>query len=128
MQYRVYLLGADHRISAAESFVAADDGEASATAADLFNASFDVFRGYELWRGPNLIDASRRPRANPPTPEELKDASQERRLELELRLQASFACVRQSRQLMAAVTKLIDRRGGGQNPSSLGRGDSSIVS
>jgi hypothetical protein len=112
MQYRIHLFKPRNRIAAAESFYAVDDDEAAEMAFDLYSLSSDVVTGYELWHGAVcLIQALEQPQ---PMHHNLEDAltrRQERMLEHEQRLQSNFACIRESRKLMATVTALLEKRG-----------------
>lgn len=115
MNYRLYLLDSAPSIRAAESYVAANDAEAAEIAAAICNAAGDVFQKCELWRGAeqlatlwpdgrNAIDQRRR------SLDISLAARQERILEVEDRLQRSFACVRSSRQLLQTYARLVDLR------------------
>jgi hypothetical protein len=111
LQYRIYLLNLEGRIAAAESFYSTGDDEAAAMAFDIYSLSSDVIVGYELWRGAmRLVEAKDRPRPVPPDFDGMIISRQARTLELEERLQSTFACIRESRQLMEAVSALLEKR------------------
>jgi hypothetical protein len=113
MLYRLYLLDKRDRIRAAENFSAKSDNEAKEIASRVCNARDDSFKRYELWCGADQIMSfrcgtqtgqRRERRARDITP-----ASQEVVLDLEERLQNSFACVTASRRLLEATAELRSR-------------------
>lgn len=111
MQYRIYLIGVGNRIRAAESFSTANDVEAKEIATGLYGSCWTSFLSVELWRGDALVmrQISEHVRAT----EELKaliDKRQESIAQLEEALERSFECVRESRQMMAALGKLREER------------------
>jgi len=56
--YRLYLIGHDKSISAAEHFAASGDGEACELASALHNTCNEAFPDYELWAGARRLGAS----------------------------------------------------------------------
>jgi hypothetical protein len=110
LEYRVYLFNLEGRIAAAQSFYSTSDDEAAEMAFDLYSLSSDVVVGYELWCGTlRLIEANNRPQPMLPNLDDMMISRQARMLELEERLQSTFACIRESRQLMAAVSALLEK-------------------
>ena len=114
MQYRYYLLDGDDHIRAAETFSALDDAVARETAKLVYSGCNDEFEKYELWcggervaRGCNRADAAGELRLS-----DIVAARQESILDLEDRLQRTFACVRRSRKLLEATTTLRNRING----------------
>jgi hypothetical protein len=111
LQYRIYLLSLEGRIAGAESFYSTGDDEAAEMAFDLYSLSSDVVVGYELWRGAvRLVQALDRPKPGSPNFDDMLISRQERMLELQERLRSTFACIRQSRQLLEATTILLEKR------------------
>jgi hypothetical protein len=108
MNYRVYLIGADDRIKASESFCVEDDKAAQEVALALHENCSSSFQGIELWRGPTMV--MRRTETRAPRPlvniRKLQDKRQEIVLRLEEMLERSFECVRQSKQLMLELEKV----------------------
>jgi len=114
MQYRYYLLDCDDHIKAAETFSAPDDVMARETAKLVYDACDDEFAMYELWRGAEFV-AKGSDRANAAGGIGLSDvvsARQENILDLEDRLQRTFACVRRSRKLLETTAALRRRING----------------
>lgn len=114
MQYRYYLLDGDDHIRAAETFSALDDAVARETAKLVYNGCNDEFERYELWRGgervtggSNHADAAGELRLS-----DIVAAHQESILDLEDRLQRTFACVRRSRRLLETTAALRKRING----------------
>ncbi|MBV9251907.1 MAG: hypothetical protein JO227_22035 [Acetobacteraceae bacterium] len=108
MNYRLYLLDSINRIRAAESFSATGDREARKIAASVHEACADVFAGYEIWRGSERLTADSRQVGLDWTDWAMLQR-QEAVLDLEERLQRTFACVSQSRRLLEASAKLRGR-------------------
>lgn len=109
MEYRVYLLGQDLRIRAAETFTSASEIQALEIATILHDACSDAFAASEVWQGDRLIirmGADDIPQIEVP----ISAMQQGSFLELAERFQQSFACVRESRRLMSAVDNLKARR------------------
>jgi hypothetical protein len=107
VNYRVYLLQIDNHIQAAESFSARDDREAEEVALALYGNCSTSFHAIELWQGPQLI-MRRTGDITRPTVNllELIERRQESVVKLEEVLAGSFECIRQSRQLMAALDEI----------------------
>ncbi len=115
MKYRLYLLDENAHFRAGESFSATSDMEAADIAAAVHSACADVFDGYELWRGAHCVLQIRNglvPAGNV-TLSDVVAARQENVLDLEERLQRTFACVSASRTLLAATDGLRRRQGCG---------------
>lgn len=107
MNYRVYLLEANGTSVLGESFSTEFDNEALWIASVIYNACSDVFPACEVWRGSTMM--AKLPLASqPPAPAPLlsPEVCQKTAIELAERLQRSFACVRESRRLMDALTDL----------------------
>jgi hypothetical protein len=108
--YRIYLFDKNSQIQAAESFFASRHAEAAAVAAAVQDACSDVSSDYELWcDGEHLLlhgDDSQTAREHEATIE----AHQDMVLDLEDKLHTSFACVRRSRKLQAALVQLRAQR------------------
>jgi hypothetical protein len=111
MKYRLYLLDENAHFRAGESFSAVGDTEAAEIAAAVYNACADVFDGYELWRGTQCVLQIRNCLVpdGPITLSDVVAARQENVLDLEERLQRTFACVAASRTLLAATNGLRKR-------------------
>jgi hypothetical protein len=117
MIYRFYLLDQDSHIKAAETFSAPDDAGAHEVASLVYGACNDEFGSYELWRGAQRV-AGGCDGVNAAGELTLADvilARQENVLDLEDRLQRTFACVRRSRKLLETTAALRSRvhSGGG---------------
>ena len=111
MHYRFYLLDQDGHIKAAETFSSPNDSMARETANLAYDACSDEFENYELWRGSERV-AGRCDRANGAGQLRISDvvsARQDNILELEDRLQRTFACVRRSRKLLETTAALRNR-------------------
>lgn len=111
MDYRVYLLAGDGHIRAAENFTAASHGEATDIATALHDACSDVFPACEVWQGRFVV--CKLPLASQRFLPEVRisiDARQKATLDLEDRLQSSFAGVRRCRALMGALDGLKGRQ------------------
>jgi hypothetical protein len=112
--YRLYLLGIDGQIGAAESFSAEADAQAWAIARSIQEASNDVFTGYELWTGTKRIVAQPIDAAAGAETDRrvhgMIQAHQDTIADLEEKLDRAFACVRRSRKLVEAATKLRKER------------------
>ena len=117
MDYRVYLLDKKFSIRAAENFVARDDGEAVEIASALHDACSDIFASCEVWCGSSLVaklpsaladgqDGAAVSRSVSSEIRLLLPIRQENILDLEDRLQRSFACVRESRRLLHTYSEL----------------------
>jgi hypothetical protein len=101
------LLDERGQIEAAESFLAYNDTESTATAADLFGSVSDVVHGCEVWQGARRV-AVVDPGVRQPTDLERWNAARQARfMALEERLAASSECIGTSRQLMETVDKLL---------------------
>jgi hypothetical protein len=114
MLYRFYLLDRDDHIRAAETFCSPDDATAQETADLVYDACDDEFRRYELWRSGERV-ARGWPGANAAGAPRLSDvvsAREENILDLEERLQQTFACVRKSRKLLEITSALRNRING----------------
>jgi hypothetical protein len=110
VQYRIYLIGGGNRIRAAESFIANDDREATEVAIALYGSCSTTFESAELWRGTELV--MRQISDGALATGELRqliDRRQESVARLEEMLERSFVCVRESRQLMAALDTIRGR-------------------
>jgi hypothetical protein len=104
MQYRIYLRDADNSIRAAETFVAKDDPEAKEVATALYGSCSKSFDSAELWRGTEMVMRQFSGVVLPtPNLKQLVDKRQESVAQLEEMLERSFACVRESRELMATL-------------------------
>jgi hypothetical protein len=112
MQYRIYLIDADHHIRAAESFIAKDDLEAKEVATALYGSCSTDFQSMELWRAANLLmrESSSGVLATVDL-QQLIDKRQESVAQLAEMLERSFQCVRESRQLMATLDTIRGRLG-----------------
>jgi hypothetical protein len=111
--YRIYLLDPNGDIEAAESFSASPDEDAADVAGSVYEASNDVFSGYELWAGERCISSMQSPRRKRERKQNVEAAIQRHQdtvLELEERLLRAFACAKRSRKLLQASTRLRDRR------------------
>ncbi len=104
-QYRLYLLDAVDRISAAESFSVAGDRAASEVAAYIFDSCSDTFKGYELWQGAHRIARGIAMPAIPEREAKIRE-HQDTIADLEERLQRGFACVNRSQRLFEAAVRL----------------------
>jgi hypothetical protein len=121
--YRIYLLGGDGCIEAAEFYPAKDETEALEIAASLHATCSDVFSGYEIWRGPRRIAPAQKKQAI----HDENDFSvgallkhQDVILDLEDRLQNAFSCVSRSRKLVELARQLRARlRGSFDDPAVL---------
>jgi hypothetical protein len=104
MQYRLYLIGADNRIQAAESFIAGNETEAREVAAAVHGSCSTSFDSVELWQGSHLImrQCSGAVRVTTEV-QKLIDKTQESVAQLEEMMERSFTCVRASQQLMATL-------------------------
>jgi hypothetical protein len=110
--YRIYLLDTRGHIDAAASFSVSKDDDAAHVADSVYEASDDVFSGYELWTGGQVISSAqgtRAARANGPDLHDAIRAHQDIVVDLEERLQKGFACVKRSRKLLEAASTLRDR-------------------
>jgi hypothetical protein len=107
--YRMYLLDSDGDIAAAESFLASKDDDAADVARSVFEASNDVFSGYELWTGKQCISSATHSALARRTRHAAVQKHQQTVLDLEERLHKAFACVRRSRRLLAASKGIRDR-------------------
>jgi hypothetical protein len=111
MHYRFYLIDEDDHIKATETFSAQDDIIARETVNLVYDACNDEFDGYELGRsGERIAGCSHR--ADAVGKIKLSDvvsARQENILDLEGRLQRTFACVRRIRKLWETATALRGR-------------------
>jgi hypothetical protein len=105
MRYRLCLLGKSSDIRAAEAFLAEDDVRANEIALSVFSACCDDFDGYEIWNGATMISCGRGPQP-PGDWRAITQASQREVLDLEDRMQRTFACVSKSRQLLDATARL----------------------
>ena len=119
MHYRLYLLDEEDRFRAAESFTATSDAAATEMALAVYSACSDAFDGYELWRGTERI-AKRRHTNGAPSSHEVAELRQTNVLDLEERLQATFACVRNSKKLLEATDhlRMICTAGGSESRSA----------
>jgi hypothetical protein len=112
--YRVYLLGLDGWIAAAESFSAEADGQALAIARSVMESTDDVFAGYELWSGARRIQPRRQGASEAAGRDrrfnDAVQAHQDTIADLEERLERAFACVRRSRKLVEAATLMRNQR------------------
>lgn len=104
MHYRVYLLDQDSHIGAAETFAASCDADASAIAASVHQACADAFPRFELWRGPQRLQAK-----DDWTVEDVVARHQDSVLDLEERLMRTFDCLKRSRTLLEETTRLRSR-------------------
>jgi hypothetical protein len=120
MRYRLYLRGNTSDVRACEAFSAEDDVRANGIALSLFSACCNDFDGYEVWNGATMISRGRGPR-QPGHSWDVTQASQREVLDLEDRMQRSFSCVRESRQLLNATAKLRIRVVSESDPLPLSR-------
>ena len=98
MDYRVYLLDADKRVVATETFAADDDVEAGEIALALHSAWSDTYEICEVWRGGTCLvisshDSLQRWETNL---HKIRQDRQQRVIELEGALQRSYASLRES--------------------------------
>jgi hypothetical protein len=110
--YRVYLLDTNGRIEAAETFSASTDDDAADVACSVYEASNDVFSGYELWAGEQFISTMKNPQIKREKKRNFDAAVQRHQdtvLELEEKLQTAFACVKRSRKLLHASARIRTR-------------------
>lgn len=109
MDYRIYLLGEDGHIRAAENFTAEHDEDALQVARLVHDSCSDVFPARELWRGPVKLPG---PAPHPPDGAEtaqhlrLSRVLQDTALDLAERLHRVFGLVRESRKLLKAMDDL----------------------
>jgi hypothetical protein len=108
MEYRLYFYGTENTIGAVQELTAADDTEAAETGSVLFNAVKDVFWKHEIWCGARQI-ISLEPGSDL-TLAALSEARQQRAVEMELIMAASFARVRHSQRLLAETEHLLQDR------------------
>ena len=112
MDYRIYLMDQEFHIRAAEHFTAPSDAEAIETASALHQACSDTFAWCEVWRGSLLLTKLHADGAeygdgfDAPRVRSLIPVRQENVIQLEERLQRSFACVRESRNLMRIYNEM----------------------
>jgi hypothetical protein len=107
MKYRVYLTDAKKHFRAEESFSAKNAFEAEEIALALYGNCSMTFHGIELWRGPNLLMRRTRDGARPIVDlQNLTGKRQECVVGLAEMLVRTFECVRESRQLMAALDQI----------------------
>lgn len=110
MHYRFYLVDGGDRFQAAEAFSAPDDAQAAAIAGFCHQACSDVFDGFELWRGTDRVAkysiALAGAAAAGPAFAEVVRGHQQTILELEDRLQSTFACIRHSKKLLEVTAGL----------------------
>lgn len=107
MQYRVYLLDDHNKIRAAESFVATDDQLAREVATALHEAAADDFPGCELWRGPVRLQVTVARQVRMSTDlAEIQLRRAQHIIDLETSMADTFACIRQSKRLMATLAGL----------------------
>jgi hypothetical protein len=106
MEYRLYLLGADDRIRAAESFLAENDTAAIEVASAVFGCCSTDFPNAEVWRGPQRLTRISKGIGAAAGLRQLMDRRQENVAQLEELLERSFACVRESRELMAHLDRI----------------------
>jgi hypothetical protein len=106
--YRVYLLNSERRVRAAESFLSENDKAACEEAALLLGFCDDIFAGFELWRGPRCISVETGARQSSVLPswEDIGHARQELVIQLEIRMQRTFAAVRESQKLLAMSSEI----------------------
>jgi hypothetical protein len=114
MDYRIYLLDEAGHIQAAEAFSAKDDITATNVSQDVFEACSDVTEGYEVWRGAErirqIIDLVRARRLRYDA-KKIRELREEGAIEVEERLQRTFAIIRRSERLLE-VLKEREVRGG----------------
>jgi hypothetical protein len=110
MLYRFYLVDKRGRIRVTEIFYAQNDNEAKDIASRVYNACDDSFRQYELWSGTEQITSVR---CGAQTAQQMERRSQditlahqEIVLDLEERLQRSFARMAASRKMLEATAEL----------------------
>ena len=108
MNYRLYLLDDARNIRAGESFVAEDDSRAIGIAITVYSSCSDAFNGYELWKQSVKL-ADERNAYSSQHWWAITQASQREVLDLEDRMQRTFACLSESRQLLDASSKLRGR-------------------
>jgi hypothetical protein len=104
MQYRIYLVGADKRIRAAESFIAGDEAEAKEIATAIYGSCSTSFDSVELWQGSHVV-MRQFPKDVWTTSDiqKLIDKRQESVAQVEEVMERSFTCIRASQQLMATL-------------------------
>lgn len=110
--YRIYLLDTNGLIDAAKSFSASTDDDAAEVAGSVYEASNDVFSGYEVWDREQCLFSMQSPPAKRDKRRNLDAAVQRHQdtvLELEEKLQRAFACVKRSRKLLQMTTRIRDR-------------------
>lgn len=104
MNYRLYLLGKARHIRSAESFSADDDVHAIGIAESVFSYCCDDYDGYEVWNGMTMV-ADDRTLPGPSCWWAITQASQRDVLDLEDRVQRTFASVSKSRELLGAAPR-----------------------
>jgi hypothetical protein len=103
MKYRLHLLGRAGHVRATGSFTADDDVRAIGIPQSVFSSCCDDFDGYAVWNGTTMIADDRRLRQSHWWA--ITKASQREVLDLEDRVQRTFASVSKSRQLRDAASK-----------------------
>jgi hypothetical protein len=126
MRYDLRLLDRDARVGAAESFSAPDNVAAAQVGALVRECCSDVFAGYEVWRGSECI--ARTIKGRKVTPEDVVLARQENILDLEDRLQTTFACVRRSKMLMQITAQWREKNEASESSRSDERASGGSVS
>jgi hypothetical protein len=111
VDYRIYLLDGGDHISAGEFFSASNDKEAAEIAASIYEVCSDAFEGYEVWHGAVCILPNGHNRNwTVPRIEDVIEARQDNILDLEDRLQRSYACMNRSRKLLEVQARLRQQR------------------
>jgi hypothetical protein len=115
MQYRIWFyrghLGPQPHFAALHSFHADSAQDAAEIAFDLYSLCSDAVTSYELWCNTEcLVQALDRPTPGYPKIQRRTELRQAQMVEHEEMLQASYACIRQSRKLMETIKFLTDKR------------------
>jgi hypothetical protein len=106
--YRVYFLNDSGRIDAAEVIPADSDEAAVVMAEHLYDATCDLYAGYEVWEQSRQIAVNKSPRAQNP-PQSLADITEQMQdslVEREIALRDSSAYLSQSRRLLERIDRL----------------------
>jgi predicted transcriptional regulator len=104
MEYRLYLIDAKNRIRAAESFVADGELEAKEIATAIYESCYASFDCIELWQGARVV--MRKFSSDIITTGDLWTLiakRQESVAQVEEAMERSFACIRESEQLMTTL-------------------------
>ena len=112
MHFRVYLMDTHNHIRAAHPRLVGSDAEATDMAKLLFSSCDDVFKGCEVWRGPERIYRTQSLNGSEETLAEVSERRQRLVASMEETLAESFSCVRTSKKLLKEMDALKLRLGG----------------